>query len=1189
VGGKSSGSGHTATLVNYYLSVHYGICAGPVDALRSIRLGDMSVVAWPPSPTGFSFGSGGIFSFVLSGLPAPSGIFSFVLPSGYTGTPVPAITSNQSMQIINPQLFGGISKEGGVCGFMDVMLGGPDQLITSALASRLALTPTTAPGFRGVASLFFHNATIGSFNNLPDGSQGFYWSCNNPFLKGVWAEVTRIGAEWYPETAPIYRSSPLARNPSLTVASGLTGNTVIKWDTNNDVVARFEGGITAWSLPTGAVLYDNQSLNLVGGHITSDGQYVLQEGGGTFFDGNCVIWIYNSDFTVNSAININSWFGRSFSTIADDITVGGTHYMMCCESFPFAGDNAIGLLVQSGGTWSLLDHADNPGGSAAEITQLSMGMAYAYGQIADATKIKRIAFPGLTIVDVTPPGLTDAIKMCHYDQVNNIVLILCVNGDLFSFTPDLSTMLNSNTGLGITPSGEDFSWKRPYTRPGHIGVVTHPTFDTIVYEFAVPSLQLSEIIDPGSYPAWAGGTTYNTGQFVNDGTAAYYSLIDNNTGNTPSATPAAWFKCYIDYSSSWSDILWNPKWGAGWFPTQFSDSDLWFLPIGAIPDMNPAHIIHEALTNIDWGMSAPVYALDDAAFRLAADTLYSEDFGLSLMFTQQATIEDFLKEILDHIEGVLYVDPQTGLIVLKLVRGDYVLGDLPVFDETNCIIHSFARKTWGDTTNEVVVSWTNPETEASETITVQDLGNISIQGGIVSDSRNYYGVRTSALATKLALRDLRTASQPLATAEIEANRAGWNLTPGGVLKLTSVEYGIASMAMRIGNIDYGKPDDAKIKITLIEDIFSKPTFTITDIAPVTAHVTSDEDPKPAAFAVAYTLPYIVTTVVEGVGGFTDPEVLAGIFVAQTGSDTLTYDLYSPQTSTFGGTSQQLAGTNVILSHATLTNPWVAEASSTKTIADFTALTKSQDGGPVVGGYMMIDGGYMMGGTEDTLEICGISALTAGNYTILRGLLDTTPKAWTAGSSVWFFTSLEKFWDSALRSVGESVTYNALTRTSTGVLPLSSAPNIDVTLSDRPYLPTRPANVKVDGDGWGPVNGTVSPSTWAVTWAERNRLTEDAVVLSWTDGDVSPEAGQTTTITVLYKPHPATVINVINGLTGSSHTLDYTTDLHSASEGVILKFTSKRDGLESLQGHTIEIDLPLTSDEDYAPWVAATGG
>ena len=75
---------------------------------------------------------------------------------------------------------------------------------------------------------------------------------------------------------------------------------------------------------------------------------------------------------------------------------------------------------------------------------------------------------------------------------------------------------------------------------------------------------------------------------------------------------------------------------------------------------NPVHIIYECLTNRDFGMGTPATDLDDEVFRNAAQQLYNENFGLSMVWGQQTSVQDFIGEVLAHISGVLYIDRRKG-------------------------------------------------------------------------------------------------------------------------------------------------------------------------------------------------------------------------------------------------------------------------------------------------------------------------------------------------------------------------------------------------------------------------------------------------------------------------------------------------------------------------------------------------
>ena len=85
-------------------------------------------------------------------------------------------------------------------------------------------------------------------------------------------------------------------------------------------------------------------------------------------------------------------------------------------------------------------------------------------------------------------------------------------------------------------------------------------------------------------------------------------------------------------------------------------------------DLNAAHIIRECLIDPEWGLGWSSDDIDDDAWREAADTLYDEDFGLSMLWDQVIPVEDFVDDILSCIAGMLYQDLATGKWILTLTR-----------------------------------------------------------------------------------------------------------------------------------------------------------------------------------------------------------------------------------------------------------------------------------------------------------------------------------------------------------------------------------------------------------------------------------------------------------------------------------------------------------------------------------------
>lgn len=591
-------------------------------------------------------------------------------------------------------------------------------------------------------------------------------------------------------------------------------------------------------------------------------------------------------------------------------------------------------------------------------------------------------------------------------------------------------------------------------------------------------------------------------------------------------------------------------------------------------ESNPAHMIYECLTNRDWGMGESAGIIDVDSFRACAKTFYQESFGLSMMWTQQAKIESFIEEILDHVQATLFTHPRTGLLTLKAVRDDYDPDDLETLNADNCRITKFQRKVWGETINEIVVTWTNPVNEQEETVVQHDLASIEMQGGIVSDTRNYYGVRSVSLAMALAARDIRTAAAPLASFDIEANRTLQTIFPGNVIKLDYPELGIEGLILRIGNVDYGRPGDSTIRFSAIEDIFGLPQTAYT-VPSESAWENPARDPTDMNFVQGVTLPYFFAAAALAPTGQnpTYPEVLAGMLGASTNDDARSFELYSEIVQPNGELAFENVGTKPLIGRSTLTAKLPAAAESTVNGTALGVPWMTPGAGPVQSGFVLIGSG----GDAD-MEIALIYSMASNLSSIVlhRGVLDTVPRSWPVGTPIWFIDASSSWADRTYYADGDTGEFKLLTTTSRGTLDLEDATLHELTFTGRPHYPFRPANVAVEGIGFGPVFVAPTETEFEITWGRRNRTTEDSQVLPWGGGDITPEEGQTTTVTVLDMDR--NVLAVHDGLTGTSFTVPVAS--FAGNNVGIVRVTAVRDGFESLQGHEIVVSFGTGYGTDY---------
>jgi len=654
--------------------------------------------------------------------------------------------------------------------------------------------------------------------------------------------------------------------------------------------------------------------------------------------------------------------------------------------------------------------------------------------------------------------------------------------------------------------------------------------------------------------------------FVLDGSPSQVlpEELANKMGGTAATLPgfrgflSAFFTGGVGVSPVRSGWYWganSPYLKSPWFRVERFPSSFYPEKAAIGPDANPAHIIYECMMNADWGMGGSEAEVDLPALRAAADTLYNEGFGLSLAWTGQTTVKAFIQEILDHIEANFYLSPRTGLLTLKLTRGDYNLETLRVIDPTNAVMTNFERKAWGETVNELNVTWTNPENEQEETITVHDLGNIAAQQGVVSGSRNYYGIRNANLAARVATRDLSVAAFPLASCNVEVDRTLWDLVPGEVVKVNWPEHSLQDIPMRVGEISYGEANDPALKVNLIEDIFAITTTPYID-PPSTGWEDPSALPTVMFFTRVMTAPYFFVARLYGdpaAEAMEYPQAYDVVLGSQNNRDTRGYELLAEGVDVSGNQAFRSAGVFILAGRATTSAAMAQEAESILA----PVLNFFGNVGPDVGAIVRL------GAEDSTAEWAVVQSVTADGPILYRGILDTVPRAWPSGTPIWFFPVSRTVFDSAARASGQLVRYKYLSQTSKGTLAETAAPVVEYTVTDRQHLPLRPANVKVNGVLFGPTS-VVAGANLAFTWSNRNRLVETSQALRWDASSVAPEDGQTTTI--ILKNSDGSVFYTATGLTGTAYTVVYD-DADVTGPTISYEVRAARDGLLSLQAAT----------------------
>lgn len=602
-------------------------------------------------------------------------------------------------------------------------------------------------------------------------------------------------------------------------------------------------------------------------------------------------------------------------------------------------------------------------------------------------------------------------------------------------------------------------------------------------------------------------------------------------------------------------------------------SPQWYSDKAAINgDMNPAHIIYECLTDRTWGRGYSSAEIDDASFRAAADTLYAENFGLSILWDQQQDIEAFIERILQHIDGSIYVSPRTGLFTLKLTRDDYDPATILEMNETNVIrLESFERTLPEELINQVTLSYHDRTTDKSVSISVQDIAGIERSLGEIKDAKvSYEGVANGALAARLAMRDLRQLSSTLAKITLVANRTAAGLNIGDVFKFSWPELRIEQLILRVAQIGYGTLADGRVRITCVEDVFGLPDAVY--LAPAASGwVDPRQAPIAANFVSVSELPYwTIVREITGESAAAQAEIdpsggFLSVSAVRPSGASINYSVLTRQ----GSAPYQKIGIGDFIPSCVLAN----DIGQTETVlnvlygVDLDLVTLDT--------YALLDG-----------ELVGVQAvdLAAGTVTVDRGVLDTVPAKHAASARLNFIEG-GQFANTTQYLNGETVQTKVLPATGMGVLAEASAPAISYTFAKRQVRPYPPGKFRGNN-----LDYSLSYITGAVTisWTHRSRVLQTAYLVTQSEGNIGPEPG--TTYTVRIYGEAGTLKHTETGLTGTSWTYPIATEiaesgLNRPNEKLTVKVEAVRDGYTSWQAQ--QIDIPEC--RGYGMFYGATYG
>jgi len=588
--------------------------------------------------------------------------------------------------------------------------------------------------------------------------------------------------------------------------------------------------------------------------------------------------------------------------------------------------------------------------------------------------------------------------------------------------------------------------------------------------------------------------------------------------------------------------------------------------------INGVHVIRECLTDISWGRGLSTAHIDEVSFLAAAQTCYDEGLGFAFYWTREASLDDFIQEVLKHIQGSLYQDRQDGKFHLNITRliPEVDIPSLLLLDESNVTsVKRFTRKSVGDLTSSLTVSYINNGTHKEDTVTVTDNALFAKQGAPTSETVEYEGVATQAVAQLLASRDLQQRSVPLYTCTINCNRDAENLNVGDAFRLLWEDYYPTEIIMRVSSMKLGTPTKLNVSIECVQDMFAAPD-TIYSATPASNWVDPLTYPVDISEILVQEVPYYSIAKSEGdafAQSIATTESYISLAAIAPSSDSIDATVMAAGTNLV---YEETEGTSTLFFCGTGTLDTSIDKEDTTlsitNIANFESIVK-EDG-------TLPNNSYIQIGTE----ILALLSISQTSMTVYRGVLDTVPESHSAGDR-FYDISGSAFADTTTYLIPETRNYKVLTSTTKGTLLLVDASNHQIITAGRlhrPYPPfsTYTGSRSVTLTKWAAdVNGQVR-----ATWVTANRVQQTASVLNWYRGGASStEVGQTASATLIRTDTQA----VLDSFTGNTLAEHYFTTTYGGE--VKLSIWTVRDGLNSFQTvtHTFTI---INTVFDTGVWI-----
>lgn len=500
-------------------------------------------------------------------------------------------------------------------------------------------------------------------------------------------------------------------------------------------------------------------------------------------------------------------------------------------------------------------------------------------------------------------------------------------------------------------------------------------------------------------------------------------------------------------------------------------------------DANPAYVILDIMQSNEYGLGLPAGRFNITSFQDVANTLYSESFGISMLLDADSSADTVFSEICKTVDCVIFTDPSTGQWTIKLIRDDYAVGDLLEITKDDLLAEpEYSRSAWADTLNEVKIEFIDRANNfETRVVQAQETAHYAATGLLATETFSFKNVSNAAVASRIAARELKSHSYPVAQFRLVVNRKAWQLRPGSAFRLTwQPPTGPAwtDLVLRVTNIRYGALDEGRIEVDAVEDIFG-----------ISAAVYTD--PGASGWVDPITAPKVVSAqrIEEAPYWMVGAERWAMAMAARGDTTTYAAEVWVDESLGYfyGNILDAMTPTGLLASSYSEKTAAIDETGFTIAIGavDISRIADTDEAGVLRGRNlaMFADSGEIVSWEKFVFNSDGTATFSG----VARGVLDTVPAFHSANTRVWFLTDGVCTTKPVSYQINTTVSAKILPKNARGTVAIGDATTITGPVQGRALKPYPPGNVKVNGLDYEHWPTTTVGENVTCTWSHRNRI------------------------------------------------------------------------------------------------------